>query len=157
MTAANGAGCWIVQSHLQRAALHHSPYAGPDAEGSGLKRQDTPWPGWQEAAQQGGGTPQGSGGQPEKGKGQRRQPRQKAGRPGVDALEEEGPSEGPAQGTPQSAVGKAAGGGGGASPAAVGTPPEHPHHAGKPPAPLLDAEHGSVADDLIPPQEPAEP
>ena len=36
--------------------------------------------------------------------------------------------------------------------AAAGSPPTHPHHAGKPPGPMLDAEHGgTVADDVIPP------
>jgi hypothetical protein len=47
------------------------------------------------------------------------------------------------------------------APPAAGTLPEHAHHAGKPPTPqhmgLLSGEQGSVADDLIPPQEPEEP
>lgn len=127
-----------------------APPAEPASEG--LKRQDTPWPGWDseqlEHSQQG---------RRQAGKG-------KAGKQGGEALPEEEPEAAGSQGGGGAAGGLNGGSGAagaGSSKAAAraaaepaGGPPAHPHHAGKPPGAMhgLDAEQGgNVADDLIPP------
>lgn len=137
-------GC---QWPLPTAATHPLP-AEPVSEG--LKRQDTPWPGWDSEQQEHGG--QGGAGQGKQASGGSRR-QGKAGRQGSEVLPEEEPEGGGSEGG-----GFAAAGGTTPQPRTagmpVGGPPEHPHHAGKPPAPahgLLDAEQGNAADDLIPP------
>lgn len=117
--------------------------AEPASEG--LKRQDTPWPGWDSE-------------QHEHNQAPRRPPHagKRKGKQGEALPEEEEPEA--IGGQPG---GSSAGGSTESSKPQVrfaaepaGGPPEHPHHAGKPPGAMhgLDAEQGgSVADDLIPP------
>ena len=122
-----------------RLPKNRTAHAAAGSGHSGLRRQDTPYPGWDAAQQQ-------QQQQSKGGVGRRRQ-----GQPGGEAMPEQGAEQGSA----------ACGSGGSpvpaSVPAAAGAPPEHPHHAGKPPGlehALLDAEHGgSAADDLVPPLE----
>lgn len=156
MSGGGGGSHWRRQLQAARRIFCCPPLpsatctpAEPASEG--LKRQDTPWPGWDSEQQ-------------EHGQAARRpSSKGKQGKPD-EPLPEEEPEAVGSQGGGVAAGGAEAGGSGtgtGSSNAQLrfaaepaGSPPAHPHHAGKPPGAMhgLDAEQGgSVADDLIPP------
>ena len=64
---------------------------------------------------------------------------------------EEEAAEAPPPPAPHTAAPGAAGASATSASAPAGAPPEHAHHAGRPPLPEHSYQGGSVADDVIPP------